>query len=153
MLSGETFAIRILSIREIIEYTNLTIVPMMPHYVRGVINLRGGVVPLIDLSVRFGNARTEVTKRTCIVVIDSPRDSDHQQVGLVVDAVNAVIEISNEEIEPPPSFGAGIRSDFIHGMGNVNNRLVILLDVVHALAADDMFLPREAANLGTELGN
>jgi purine-binding chemotaxis protein CheW len=138
LLAGEVFAMGILAIKEIIEYANLTEVPMMPQYVRGVINLRGSVVPVIDLSVRFGKPASAVTKRTCIVIIEVMASGERHVLGVVVDAVNAVLDIPSSEIEPPPAFGASIRTDFIQGMGKVNGRFVILLDVNHVLAGDEM---------------
>ncbi|MFT3799609.1 MAG: chemotaxis protein CheW [Burkholderiaceae bacterium] len=131
MLGGETFAIGILSIKEIIEYRSMTEVPMMPDGVRGVINLRGAVVPVLDLQARFGRPPGAVGKRTCIVIIElATQDASAPQVvGVVVDAVNEVLEIDASQIEPPPPFGARIRSEFIHGMGKVDGRFVILLDV------------------------
>jgi len=138
VLGAETFAIGIMAIKEIIEYSSLTEVPMMPPYVRGVINLRGAVVPVLDLPVRFGKAASEVTKRTCIVIIEVALGSERHTLGLVVDAVNAVLDIPTSEIEPPPAFGASIRTEFIGGMVKVNSKFVILLDVEHALAADEV---------------
>jgi len=143
-LAGEVFAIGILAIREIIEYASLTGVPMMPPYVRGVINLRGSVVPVLDLLVRFGKEPSAVTKRTCIVIVEITTHGERQVFGVVVDSVNAVLEIPAAEIEPPPSFGARIRTDFIQGMGRVNDRFVVLLDVNHVLAADEIALLGES---------
>jgi purine-binding chemotaxis protein CheW len=137
-LGTETFAIGIMAIKEIIEYASLTEVPMMPAYVRGVINLRGAVVPVLDLPVRFGKAASAVSKRTCIVIIEVMLGSERHVLGLVVDAVNAVLDVSASEIEPPPAFGASIRTEFIRGMVKVNSKFVILLDVDHALAADEV---------------
>ena len=138
VLGAETFAIGIMAIKEIIEYSSLTEVPMMPTYVRGVINLRGAVVPVLDLPVRFGKAASAVTKRTCIVIIEVVLGSERHTLGLVVDAVNAVLDIPTSEIEPPPAFGASIRTEFIRGMVKVNSKFLILLDVDHALAADEV---------------
>jgi purine-binding chemotaxis protein CheW len=138
VLAAEVFAMGILAIKEIIEYADVTAVPMMPEYVRGVINLRGAVVPVIDLSVRFGKPSSPVTKRTCIVIIEVEARGERHVLGVVVDAVNAVLDIPESEIEPPPTFGASIRTDFIRGMGKVNGKFVILLDVDHVLAADEM---------------
>jgi len=143
-LAGEVFAIGILAIREILEYASLTTVPMMPAYVRGVINLRGAVVPVLDLMVRFGKAPAEVTRRTCIVIVEITTHGERQVFGVVVDSVNAVLDIPASEIEPPPSFGARIRTDFIQGMGRVNERFVVLLDVNHVLAAEEMALLGES---------
>ena len=137
MLAGETFAIGILAIKEIIEYRGLTEVPMMPACVRGVINLRGAVVPVVDLLARFGRPASGVTKRTCIVIVEVDAEQDRHVVGVVVDAVNEVLEIPAAEIEPPPSFGARIRSEFIQGIGKVKDKFVILLDADQALSIDD----------------
>ena len=138
MLGGETYAMGILAIKEIIEYGNLTEVPRMPAFIRGVINLRGSVVPVIDLSSRFGKQATNVTRRTCIVIIEVASDHETQDVGVMVDAVNAVLDIPPQEIEPPPSFGANIRADFMSGMGKVNGKFVIILNVQHVLSVDEM---------------
>jgi len=143
-LGSEVFAIGILAIKEIIEYSTLTTVPMMPTYVRGVINLRGAVVPVLDLSVRFGKAPSPVTKKTCIVIIEISTAGERQDVGVVVDAVDSVLDIPPDQIEPPPAFGARIGTDFIEGMGKVNGRFVILLAVNSVLA------PEEAALLLTD---
>lgn len=139
-LGGEMFSINILSIKEIIWYTNLTEVPMMPSCIRGVINLRGAVVPVMDLSARFGKASTPVTKSSCIVIIeiDTQTQGDSQSMGVVVDAVQAVLEIPSSEIEPAPTFGAKIRSDFIEGIAKVNGKFVILLNVNRVLSAEEI---------------
>jgi len=138
MLGGEMFAIGILAIKEIIEYHALTEVPMMPPSVRGVINLRGAVVPVVDLRARFGQPPSEITKRSCIVIVEIQSGDDRQVTGVVVDAVSEVLEIAAEDIEPPPTFGARIRSDFIQGMGKVKSRFVILLDVNHVLSVEEL---------------
>lgn len=147
-LGTEVFAIGILAIKEIIEYSSLTTVPMMPEYVRGVINLRGAVVPVLDLSVRFGKPASPVTKRTCIVIIEISTAGQRQDVGVVVDAVDSVLDIPPEQIEPPPAFGARISTDFIQGMGKVNGRFVILLDVNCVLAPEEAALLQTDANPG-----
>jgi len=138
VLAGEVFAIGILAIKEIIEYANPTSVPMMPDYLRGVINLRGLVVPVIDLAVRFGKPPSPVTKRTCIVIVEIDLDGERYDIGAMVDAVNAVVDIPAGEIEPPPAFGARIRTDFIAGMGKIDGRFVILLDSRHVLAPAEL---------------
>jgi purine-binding chemotaxis protein CheW len=138
MLGGETFAIGILAIKEIIEYTTLTAVPMMPDCIRGVINLRGAVVPVMDLAARFGQSAREVTKRTCIVIVEVESDGERQDMGVVVDAVNAVLEIAAADVAAAPAFGARIRSDFIEGMGKVNGKFVILLDVHQVLSPSEI---------------
>ena len=140
MLGGEMFSISILSIKEIIWYANLTEVPMMPACIRGVINLRGAVVPVMDLSNRFGKPSTPVVKSTCIVIIEVPtaNEGEHQAMGVVVDSVQAVLEIPVSEIEPAPSFGAKIRPDFIEGIAKVNGKFVILLNVNRVLSMQEV---------------
>jgi purine-binding chemotaxis protein CheW len=138
MLSGETYAISILRIKEIIQYGQLTEVPRMPNFIRGVINLRGAVVPVIDLSARFGKLPTAIGRRNCIIIIEVAIGDETQSVGVMVDAVNAVLEIPAEEIEAAPSFGANIRADFIAGMGKINGKFVIILNIQHVLSMDDM---------------
>jgi purine-binding chemotaxis protein CheW len=138
MLGGEMFAIGILGIKEILEYGNITSVPMMPAFVRGVINLRGAVVPVVDLSARFGRHNSDVTRRSCIVIIEADSEAGTQDVGLMVDAVSAVLEIPASEIEPAPSFGARIRSDFISGMAKVAGKFVIVLNADRVLSVDEM---------------
>ena len=138
-LEQETFAIGILAIKEIIEYGHLTEVPMMPEFIRGVINLRGAVVPVVDLMARFGKGRTVPARRTCIVIVEAHTGDDEvQEFGVLVDAVNEVLEIPRSEVEPAPAFGTRIRSDFIHGMGKVNGRFVIILDVDRVLSIEEM---------------
>jgi len=138
MLGGETYAMGILSIKEIIEYGNITEVPRMPEFIRGVINLRGAVVPVIDLGARFGKHTTAITRRTCIVIIEVANGEETQDVGVMVDAVNEVLEISAGEIEPAPSFGANIRADFIDGMGKINGKFVIILNIHQVLSVEEM---------------
>lgn len=138
MLGGEAFAIGISYIREIIEFGPLTTVPMMPAFIRGVINVRGAVVPVIDLAARLGGNTCKAERRTCIVILENNRDEDRQRIGMLVDGVTEVLEIAASEIEPAPAFGAGIRSDFIQGMGKVRGKFVILLDVGHVLSVDEM---------------
>lgn len=146
-LRGEMFAIGILNIKEILEYGSLTAVPMMPDFIRGVINLRGAVVPVVDLAARFGGTSSEVTKRTCIVIIEVNADAGQQDIGVVVDAVSEVLEIPAGEIEPPPAFGAKIRADFIHGMGKVDGKFVIILNVDKVLSVDELAVVSQVSAL------
>ncbi|THF65071.1 chemotaxis protein CheW [Pseudothauera rhizosphaerae] len=151
-LNGEVFAIGILNIKEIIEYGSLTEIPMMPAFIRGVINLRGAVVPVVDLSARFGGRPTAVARRTCIVIVEMAQVVDdaeiRQDIGIVVDSVNEVLEIPRGEIEPPPTFGARIRADFIQGMGKVAGKFVIILNIDRVLSVDEM---AQLATVGASL--
>jgi purine-binding chemotaxis protein CheW len=143
LLGKEMFAFDILGIKEIIEYGNLTSVPMMPEFIRGVINLRGAVVPVVDLSARFGRAASVVTRRSCIVIIEAESEGETQDIGVMVDAVSEVLEIPAAEIEPAPSFGVKIRADFINGMGKVKDKFVIILDAVKVLSVNEMAMLSE----------
>jgi purine-binding chemotaxis protein CheW len=137
-LGEEVFGMDISTVREIIQYGPMTTVPLMPDFVRGVINLRGAVVPVIDLQARFGRPSATVGKKTCIVIFDAVRASERTELGLLVDAVSEVIDIPTSQIEPPPSFGSSVRRDFIRGMGKVASRFVILLEPARALDMDEM---------------
>jgi purine-binding chemotaxis protein CheW len=148
MLGRETFALGILSIKEILEYSAPTEIPMMPSFIRGVVNLRGAAVPVVDLCARFGRPSAPVTKKTCIVIVETRLEDESHVLGVVVDAVNEVLEIPGSEIEPAPSFGASIRSDFIQGMGKVRGKFVIILDVDRVLCVEEMELLTQAAASG-----
>jgi purine-binding chemotaxis protein CheW len=137
-LGGEMFAVGILNVKEIIEYGHLTEIPMMPAFIRGVINLRGAVVPVIDLAARFGGKTTQVARRTCIVIIEVVDQDFRSDIGILVDAVSEVLEIPASEIEPPPSFGAKIRADFIFGMGKVSGKFVIILNINNVLSVEEI---------------
>ena len=147
VVGKETFAVGILCIKEILEYEAPTIVPMMPAFVRGIVNLRGTVVPVIDLAVRFGHSAAATTKKTCIVIIETDASNAAQVLGVVVDAVNEVLEIPDSEIESAPSFGTTVRNDFIQGMGKVRDRFVTILDVAVTLSVDDMASLATTSNL------
>ena len=150
-LGREVFAIVIDQVKEIIEYSAVTQVPLMPPFVHGVINLRGSVLPVIDLSIRFGRAATQVGKRTCVVVLNLEFGGEAHALGMLVDAVNAVLEIPAAQIEPAPSFGTPLRAEFIAGMGKINGQFVILLDVGHVLSLEEMStLVSAGAGLGDE---
>jgi purine-binding chemotaxis protein CheW len=142
-LGDEVFAMDIRSVREIIQYGAMTVVPLMPAFVRGVINLRGAVVPVIDLQSRFGRARAMVSKKTCIIIFDASREGEKLELGLMVDAVSEVIDIRASEIEPPPHFGASIRRDFMRGMAKVNGNFIVLLEPERALDIEEMALLSE----------
>ena len=137
-LGGEMFAVGILNVKEIIEYGNLTEIPMMPTFIRGVINLRGSVVPVIDLAARFGGNASELGRRTCIVIVEVADGELQHDIGIMVDAVSEVLDIPGSEIEPPPTFGAKIRADFIFGMGKVAGKFVIILNINKVLSIEEI---------------
>jgi purine-binding chemotaxis protein CheW len=138
LLGDDVFAMDIRTVREIIQVSTLTSVPLMPGFVRGVINLRGSVVPVIDLHARFGRPAARLSKKSCIVIFDAQRNNERVELGLLVDAVSAVVDIPAAQIEPPPSFGTPVRRDFILGVGKLDQRFVLLLDPDKALDVEDM---------------
>ena len=138
VIGNEIFAIPIQHIREIIEFDGLTPVPLMPGFLRGVINLRGAVVPVIDLAARFGRDSVEISRRTCIIILELEEDDATQILGIIVDAVNEVLTVGSGDIEPPPAFGANIRSNFIDGMLRREESFIILLDVQQVLSVEEL---------------
>ncbi|MEY4748657.1 MAG: hypothetical protein RIQ60_871 [Pseudomonadota bacterium] len=137
-LADGVFAVGIESVREIIQYGQMTLVPLMPPFVRGVINLRGAVVPVIDLQARLGHAPAVVGPRTSIVIFESQRDGERLEMGLMVDAVSEVIEIAEACIEGPPPFGSAVPRDFMRGMAKVGGRFLVVLAPEATLDIEDM---------------
>lgn len=137
-LDEELYGFGILNVREILEYRRPTRMPMMPDFIQGVISLRGEVVPVINLARRFGLPESEVTKRTCVVVIEVIRGELRQDLGVMVDSVSEVVEIPPESIRPAPEFGARIGPDFVRGMGKVDDHFVILLAEDRVLSMDEL---------------
>jgi purine-binding chemotaxis protein CheW len=136
-LGGEAFAMEIGYVKEVIQYGTLTEVPLMPPFIRGVISLRGAMVPVIDLSVRFGRGLTAIAQRSCVVILEVPRQEGSVVMGVIVENVSEVLELAASDIEPPPSFGQDARSAFLSGVGKIGGRFVILLDVKHVLSMDE----------------
>lgn len=137
-LRGDLYGIDILNIKEIIEYGGVTAVPRMPPCVSGIINLRGAVVPVVDLGRRFSHKRSEITPKTCIVIAEIEEAGTATEIGIIVDAVNEVLDISQNDTEPPPAFGGRIRQDFIATIAKVNGHFVIVLNVHKVLDIDEI---------------
>jgi purine-binding chemotaxis protein CheW len=142
-LAGEEYGIGILKVKEIIGLMPVTSVPQAPHFVKGVINLRGKVIPVTDLRLRFGLEESEYTERTCIIVVEIQSSKGRIQTGIVVDSVSEVLNIRAEEIEDTPSFGTSLETDYILGMAKVEGRVKILLDI------DRILNPEELDSLGS----
>ncbi|MDH5218352.1 MAG: chemotaxis protein CheW [Gammaproteobacteria bacterium] len=138
MVDGDIYAFNALAIKEIIEYANITKIPMVPNFIRGVTNLRGSVVPVVDLSSRIGKRVAPISKRTCIVIVETMCDDEMIVVGVVIDAINEVFNLREQEIEAAPSFGAGIRADFLSGMGKVGGKFVVLLNIDKVLSVSEL---------------
>ncbi len=137
-LGGEDFAVAIGSIKEVIQFSGLTFVPLMPEAIQGVINLRGSVVPVVDLAIRFGRSATQVHRRTCIVILELVQNEVMTVLGILEDQVREVLEIAREEMEPAPAFGSRLPPDFIQSVGKVAGKFVLILDVDHALSVADL---------------
>lgn len=144
-LAKEEYGIGILKVKEIIGLMPITPVPCTPEFVKGVINLRGKVIPVIDLRLRFGLQAAEYTDRTCIVVVESGGAPAVVEIGIVVDSVSEVLNIPPADIEPPPVFGDNIETDYIAGMAKVDGRVKILLDIDRVLSPEEMSFIRTVA--------
>lgn len=146
-VAGEEYAVTILKVTEIIECVSLTHVPGVPSWIRGVLNLRGAVVPVVDLAVKFGLAPTELTRRTCVVMVELRHDGERLVLGVMADSVHQVVELGAGQIQPPPSFGPKVRVDCIEGMGTSGDGFVVLLDIDRVLSSTEIL----AASLVEEL--
>jgi len=144
------YAIGILRVREILEYDTVTKVPTTPRSIRGVINLRGRVVPVVDLAVKLGLSESAITKRTCIVVVETEFEGERAVMGVLADRVSQVIDLRADEIEPPPSFGTRVRVDCLLGMGRAAGRnFVLLLDIDKVLSTEDLAAMPPVADAST----
>jgi purine-binding chemotaxis protein CheW len=137
-LGKEEYGLEILKVREIIGYMDITAVPRTPSYVRGVINLRGQVISVVDLRAKFGMEAAQRTEQTCIIVVEIKSGDRKLSTGIIVDRVSEVLNIPGENIEEPPTFGASVATDFILGMGKIGQAVKILLDIDRVLAKDEI---------------
>ncbi len=128
-LGGEVFALDISKVREVLDYTEPTKVPQTPDFMRGVINLRGGVVPVVDLKLKFGMPRTERGINTCIIITEVALGDEHAMIGAMADSVREVFDLSPEQIEPAPRIGTHLNTAFLKGMGKHNDNFILLLDI------------------------
>lgn len=143
-LASEQYGLKILKVQEIIGIMDVTRIPKAPGFVRGVINLRGKVIPVVDLRLKFEMEGREDTERTCIIVTQVAQNSHRVTMGIIVDDVSEVIDIDGSQIEPPPEFGASVDTDFILGMGKVDKKVVMLLDVDKMLSNKELALVEQA---------
>ena len=137
-LGPEEFGLEILKVREIIGYMEITAIPQTPAYVRGVINLRGQVIPVVDLRTKFGMNTEQTTTETCIIVVETQQGQEKFSTGIVVDRVRDVLDITADQIEDAPSFGTSVETNFVLGMGKINNSVKILLDINRVLGSADL---------------
>jgi len=137
-LGNEVFATDVAKVREVLDFVPITVVPRMPAFMSGVINLRGTVVPVVDFRLCFGMSRTEKTRNTCIVVVEVMLDEESTVIGALADSVEEVIDLEPGEIEPAPKIGAHIRTDFIKGMGKHDSQFIMILDLDRVFSAEQL---------------
>jgi len=134
----ESFALDVSHVREILEFTTVTKVPKAPDYMRGVINLRGSVVPVLDMRLKFGMSRTEKTINTCIIMVEVSFEGENTIIGALVDSVQEVFELEPDRIEPAPKIGTQLKTEFIKGMGKRDERFIIMLDIDKVFSSDEL---------------
>jgi purine-binding chemotaxis protein CheW len=150
-IGEDEYAIGILQVREILQFESITRVPGMPASVRGVINVRGSVVPVVDLAVKFGLPETAITSRTCIVILEAQLDGAGTVMGVMADSVSQVVELGKDDILPPPAFGTRVHVDYIVGMGRSGRKFILILDIDELLSAEEAAsLPAAAAQSEAE---
>lgn len=139
-LEDEVFGLAIGKVREVLDFTTITKVPRTPEYMRGVINLRGSVVPVVDLHLKFGLAQTEKTVNTCIIIVEIQMEGEITVLGALADSVQEVVELEPEQIEPAPKIGTKLNTEFIKGMGKREEQFIILLDIDKVFSSDELSL-------------
>jgi len=152
-VAGEEHAIGILRVTEIIEYTTMTKVPGAPAWIRGVINLRGRVVPVVDLAVKFGLPETVITNRTCIVIVEIALDGEQTVMGIMTDSVNQVVDFPSGSIEEPPPFGTKMKVEYLRGVGKTGSKFALILDIDKVLSAREILAATETVNDAMEVMN
>ena len=146
-LGEETFALQVANVREVLDLTDVTKVPRTPDFMRGVINLRGSVVPVVDMRIKFGLPAVQDTMDTCVIVVEVNLDGETTEIGALADSVQEVFELAESDIEPPPSIGMRLHTDFIKGMGKRENRFIIILDINKIFSVDELILVADAAGV------
>jgi len=144
-LEEEIFAFDISKVREVLEYTTMTKVPQTPEMMKGVINLRGSVVPVVDMRIKFGMGETEKTVNTVIIIIEIDLDGESVMIGALVDSVQEVMDLDSDHMEPPPSIGTQLNTDFIRGMGKLDGRFIIILDIENIFSSEELDLVQDAS--------
>ncbi len=145
-LEGEIFALDISKVREVLDFTTVTKVPKTPAFMRGVINLRGNVVPVVDMRLKFGMSKTEKTVNTCIVIAEISIEGETALLGALADSVQEVVDFEPEQIEPAPRIGTKLRTEFIKGMGKRNDDFVILLDIDKVFTSEELSMVQGSVN-------
>ncbi len=145
-IAGETYAIGVLQVKEILRFETITAVPSTPASIRGVINLRGSVVPVVDLAVKFGFPESPITKLSCIVIVEVNLGGEQAVMGVMTDSVSQVVEYLPEDIQPPPPFGTNVSTDYLVGMGTSDDKFVLILDIDQVLTAEELMTASRLAS-------
>jgi len=148
-LGDEDFAVEIGKVREVLDYPPITKVPQMPEYLSGVTNLRGSVVPVVDMRLKFGMSAIERTVDTCVIIVDVLMEDETVTMGCLADSVREVIDLAAEQIEPPPHMGTGIEADFLRGMGKIDDKFLMILDIDKVLSNGELAAVAHAAEAGS----
>jgi purine-binding chemotaxis protein CheW len=150
-LGHEVFAVDVAQVREILDFTTVTKVPQTPDFMRGVINLRGSVVPVVDMRLKFAMSKTEKSVNTCIVVVEVVMDNETLVIGALADSVQEVIELEPGQIEPPPKIGSRLKVEFLKGMGKRDEQFIMILDIDRVFSAADIAMVQSAQEIGKDL--
>lgn len=142
-LDEEVFALDISKVREVLDFTTVSKVPQTPEFMLGVINLRGSVVPVVDMRLKFGMTKTEKSVNTCIIIVEIELDGETTVLGALADSVQEVMDLDPDEIEPPPRIGTRLKTKFIKGMGKRDNEFIIILDIDKVFSADELALAQD----------
>lgn len=152
-LEDEVFALDIHKVREVLDFTTITKVPQTPEFMRGVINLRGSVVPVVDMRLRFGMHAAEKTVNTCVIITEVRTEGEPLVLGAMADSVQEVLDLEPEQIEPPPRIGAKLNSEFLRGMGKHNDQFVMILDIDRVFSSEEMACIQGSEEMTKEVAN
>ncbi len=150
-LGSEVYAVDVAKVREILDFPPITKVPRTPEFMRGVINLRGSVVPVVDMRLKFGMSMTEKSVNTCIVVVEALVENELTTIGALADSVQEVVEIDPANIEPPPKIGSRLKVEFLKGMGKIGESFLMILDIDKVFSSNEMMMVKEATMSGKDM--
>jgi purine-binding chemotaxis protein CheW len=149
-LAEEVFAIDITKVREVLDFTSVTKVPQTPDFMRGVINLRGSVVPVVDMRLKFGMSETEQTVSTCIIIVEVALEEETMVIGALADSVREVFDLDNDQIEPAPTIGTHLNTEFLKGMGKKEDEFILILDIDKVFSSDEIKHVQESSEMQME---
>lgn len=152
-LEDEVFALEISKVREVLDFTVVTKVPQTPEFMLGVINLRGSVVPVVDMRLKFAMTKTQTTVNTCVIIVEIELDGETTVLGALADSVQEVIELDPDQIEPPPRIGTRLKTKFIKGMGKRDSEFIIILDIDKVFSAEELAIAQDVSEDEASLGS